>query len=80
MERIFINALKKQLSQRVKGVISVHIVNDILLVEIDLVGYCEWCYAINNLAVQMSTGLSSKIVADVIVKQYKKYILKQYFR
>ena len=27
-----------------------------------------------------SIGLSSKIVSDVIVKQYKKYILKQYFR
>ena len=80
MERIFINALKRQLSQRVKGDISVHIVNDILIVEIDLVGYCGWCYAINNLAAQMSTGLSSKIVSDVIVKRYKKYILKQYFR
>ena len=35
---------------------------------------------INNIAVQMSIGLSSKIVSDVIVKLYKKYILNQYFR
>lgn len=79
MERIFTNALKKQLKQRIKGDLSVHIVDGTLIVDIQSVGYYTWQYVINNLAVQISTGLSSRIVADVIVKQYKKYILSKHF-
>nr|DAJ17099.1 MAG TPA: Protein of unknown function (DUF1343) [Podoviridae sp. ctkBg18] len=75
MERIFTNALKKQLKQRIKGDLSVHIVDDTLIVDIQSVGYYTWQYTINNLAVQ----ISSRIVADDIVKQYKKYILSKYF-
>lgn len=79
MERIFTNALKKQLKQRIKGDLSVHIVDDTLIVDIQPVGYWAWHYTINNLAVQISTGLSSRIVADGIIKQYKKYILSAHF-
>lgn len=79
MERIFTNALKKQLKQRIKGDLSVHVVDDTLIVDIQPAGCWTWHYTINNLAVQMSTGLSSRIVSDVIVKQYKKYILSKYF-
>lgn len=80
MERIFTNALKKQLRQRIKGTISVHIIDDILIIDIDDGVFQCWRYVLNNLSVNLSVGLSSKIVSDVIVKQYKKYILKQYFR
>lgn len=79
MERISTNALKKQLKRRIKGDLSVHVVDDTLIVDIQPVGCWTWHYTINNLAVQMSTGLSSRIVADVIVKQYKKYILSEHF-
>lgn len=79
MERIFTNALKKQLRQRIKGDVSVHVKDDTLIVDIKSVGCWSWHYAINNLAVQISTGLSSGIVADVIVKQYKEYILSNHF-
>ena len=79
MERIFTKALKKQLKQRIKGDLYVHIIEDRLIVNIQPVGCWTWHYTINNLAVQMSTGLSSRIVADVIVKQYKKYILSKHF-
>lgn len=79
MEIIFTNALKKQLKQHIKGDLSVHVVDDTLIVDIQPVGCWTWHYTINNLAVQMSTGLSSRIVADVIVKQYKKYILTKHF-
>lgn len=79
MEKIFKNALKKQLSRRVKGVVSVHIVNNVLIVDINSLNGCSYHYTINNIAVQLSVGLSSKIVADVIIKQYKKCILKYYF-
>lgn len=79
MERIFTDALKKQLKQRIKGDLSVHIIDDTLVVDINPLGHWVWHYAIKNLAVQMSAGMSSRIVADVIVKQYKKYILAKYF-
>lgn len=79
MERIFTNALKKQLRQRIKGEVYVHIIDDTLIVNVNPYGIIPWHYTINNLAVQMSTGLSSRIVADVIVKQYKKYILSKHF-
>lgn len=79
MERIFTNALKKQLRQRIKGDLSVHIVDDTLIVDIYPVGCWSWHYSISNLAEQLSTGLSSRIVASVIVKKYKKYILSEHF-
>lgn len=79
MERIFRMKLKKQLQERIKGDISVHIIDDTLIIDIQPVGLWTWHYTLNNIAVQMSTGLSSRIVADVIVKQYKKYILSQHF-
>lgn len=79
MERIFTKALKKQLRQRIKGHISVHIVDDTLIIDIQPVGCRAWHYTISNLAVQMSAGLSSRIVSGVIVKQYKKYILSKHF-
>lgn len=79
MERIFTNALKKQLKQRIKGDVSVHVKDDTLIVDIQPVGFWSWHYTINNLAVQMSADLSSRIVADVIVKQYKKYIRSKHF-
>lgn len=79
MEKIFKNALKKQLSRRVKGIVYVHIVNNILIIDINSLDGCSFHYTISNIAVQLSVGLSSKIVADVIVKEYKKYILKHYF-
>lgn len=79
MERIFTNALKKQLRQRIKGDLSVHVIDDTLIVDIQSIGLLTWHYTMGNLAVQMSTGLSSRIVADVIVKQYKKHILSEYF-
>lgn len=79
MERIFTNELKKQLRQRIKGDLYVHIVDDTLIVDIKPVGCWSWRYTINNLAEQISTGLSSRNVADVIVKQYKKYIISEHF-
>lgn len=79
MEKVFRTKLKKQLRERIKGEISVHIIDDTLIIDINSLGLHPWHYIINNIAVQMSIGLSSKIVSDVIVKQYKKHILNQYF-
>lgn len=79
MERIFTNALKKQLKERIKGIIFVHIIDDTLIVDIvDSVFQC-WRYTLDNISVCLSMGLSSTNVANVIVKKYKKYILSEYF-
>lgn len=79
MERIFINGLKKQLKQRIKGTISAHIINNTLIVDIvDGVFQC-WKYTLCNISMQLASGLSSRIVADVITKEYKKYILSIHF-
>jgi hypothetical protein len=80
MERIFTNALKKALRQRIKGTISVHVANGILVVDIFDNAHKAWRYTLNNLSAKLSIGVSSKIVADVIVKEYRKYIINQYFR
>ena len=79
MERTFAKKLKKQLKDRIRGSVYIYIINDTILVEICLYGRLSWQYSIRNLAAQLSTGLSSKIVSDVIVKQYMKYILSEYF-
>lgn len=79
MEKIFRVKLKRQLQERIKGNISVHIIDDTLIIDINPLGLNPWHYTISNIAVQISIGLSVKIVSDVIVKQYRKYILNQYF-
>lgn len=79
MERIFTNTLKKQLKQRIKGAIYVYIIDDTLIVDIiDGVFQC-YRYTLCIISGQLSTGLSSKIVTDVVTKEYKKYILSQHF-
>ena len=80
MERIFTSALKKALRQRIKGTISVHASNDILIVDIFDDTHKCWRHTLNNLSDKLSKGMSSKFVAGVIVKEYRKYIINQYFR
>ena len=79
MERIFANALKKQLRRRIKGTISVHIIDDTLIIDIDDGVFQCWRYTLNNLSANLLIGLSSEIISHIIVKQYKKYISNQYF-
>lgn len=80
MEKTFRMKLKRQLQKLIKGDISVHVIDDTLIIDINPYGLHPWHYTICNIAAQLSMDLSSKIVSDVIVKQYKKYIFKQYFR
>lgn len=70
---------KKQLKQRIKGDLSVHIVDDKLVVDIQSAGLSVWRYTLYNIRVNIAMGLSSTNVANVIVKKYKKHILNQYF-
>ena len=79
MEKVFAQALKDQLRRKIRGVISVHVIEDTLIVDVHRGYNPTWRYTIANIAVQLSVGLSSRIVADVIVKAYKTHILKTYF-
>lgn len=79
MEKIFIFELKKQLNKRVKGKLSIHIINDTLIVDIYGIDSWGWRYTTAGLTIQLLTGTSSRNVADAIVKQYKKDILNEYF-
>lgn len=79
MEKVFRMHVKKYLMERIKGVISVYIIEDTLVITIQSVGRSTWQYTISNIAAQMSTSLTSRIVASVIAKEYEKYILSLYF-
>lgn len=78
-ERIFTENLKKQLHERIKGDLFVHIVDDKLVVDIQPAALCTYRYTLDNIRVNIATGLSSTNVANDTVKKYKKYILSQYF-
>lgn len=79
MEKNFTKSLKKQLRNRIKGGISVHVDNDILIIDIFDNEHKPWRYTISNLSYELSIGATSKFVADVIVKEYIKDIIKYYF-
>lgn len=79
MERLFANHVRENLNKRIKGDIYVHIKNDAMIIDIISLGCDAWHYSIRRLAVQLSTGLSSRVVSDVIVKEYRKYILSTHF-
>lgn len=79
MEKVFRMHLKKELKKRIKGKVSVHVYDDTLVIDIEPVDLSIWHYALPNLCAQLSSGVSSRIVATVIVKEYKNYILRQHF-
>lgn len=77
MNKFFADKVKEQLVNKVKGDISVHIVYDILIVEIYR-GAIMWRYTVSNISHEIITGLSSYDEAKHIIKEYKKYILALY--
>lgn len=79
MERIFVNRLKKQLRERIQGEIYVHIFDDTLIIDIDVNAMQIWKYTISDLSVKLLANLTSEIVSDVVVEQYRKYIFDRYF-
>lgn len=79
MERIFTKNLKKQLHESIKGDLTVHIIGDKLIVDIQPPGLWTWRYTLDNIRVNIAMGLSSEYAANVIVKKYKQYIISQHF-
>lgn len=79
MERIFVNRLKKQLRERIQGEIYVHIFDNTLIIDIVVNATQIWKYTISDLSVKLLANLTSEIVSDVVVEQYRKYIFDHYF-
>lgn len=79
MERIFTNNLKKELIKFVKCEVSVHIIDNTLVVHLSSNIISPFIYTLDNIAGEIVQGLSAINVAQAIVKQYKKYILNRYF-
>lgn len=79
-ERIFSARLKRELQQRVKGNISIHSIQDSLIVDIYDAHNEYWRYIVYNLHSQLVIGLSSNVLASIITKEYKKYIRNRYFK
>lgn len=79
MERIFVNRLKKQLRERIQGEIYVHIFDNTLIIDIVVNATQIWKYTISDLSVKLLANLTSEIVSDVVVEQYRKYIFDRYF-
>lgn len=80
MEQVFTRNLTRELTQRIKGVIKVHIVSDTLVVEILDRDTHLWRFTHPGVALPLSLGLTSTTMACVIVKEYRKYIIHKYFR
>lgn len=80
MYKEFADKLQKQLTRRIKGVIKVHIINDTLIIDILNRDDTTWHYATPNIAVSICMGLSTSVVADLVTKEFRKHILKTYFR
>ena len=78
--RIFSARLKRELYQRVKGDISIHAVQDNLIVDIYDKHNEYWRYIVYHLHSQLVTGLSYNVLASIITKEYKKYIRNKYFK
>lgn len=80
MEQVFTRNLVRALSQRIKGCIKAHVVNDILVVDILDRDDTAWHYTVPDIALPLSLGLTSKTMADLVTKEYRKFILHRYFR
>lgn len=79
-ERIFSARLKRELQHRVKGGISIHSIQDNLIIDIYDAHNEYWRYIVYHLHSQLVTGLSSNVLASIITKEYKKYIRNKYFK
>lgn len=79
MERIFVNRLKNKLRERIQGEIYVHIFDNTLIIDIVVNATQIWKHTISDLSVKLLSNLTSEIVSDIVVEQYRKYIFDRYF-
>jgi hypothetical protein len=81
MTEIFISNVQKELEEKIQNVhIKVYTFSGTLYVEIITISIAKWQHRINNIQSQISQGISSRYVAELITREYKKYILSIFFK
>jgi hypothetical protein len=78
-EHLFSKSLFDQLKTRVKGHVFCKVVNDILVVSIDTKEGIDYGYTMENFAHELSfKGLEAEPLAEMIVKEYRKELLRKF--
>lgn len=72
--------IKRTIVQKVKGAVSVHTINGLLVVDIVSRDGKVWRYIIEEIQLNISTEIKCIIVAKTILEQYRQFITSQYFR
>lgn len=79
-EKLFSTELYKKLKEKVKGRVFVKIKHDKLYVEITKSTDPTYEYVMNNMADHILNGLSTSYLSYSILKDYRKFVNKQYFK
>lgn len=71
--------VKKELTEGVIGAIWTQIDGDTLIVEITVEGVQVFSYKLTNIYEQIVRGITAKMIATDVVRQYTKAIRKKFF-
>ncbi len=79
MQKIFIQKVATTLKLYLKDSFKVYIENDTLFVDIVYNSKVTYKYANSNISKQIANGLYSQTVADIVARQYRKFLLSKHF-
>lgn len=79
MQKIFIQKVATTLKLYLKDSFKVYIENDTLFVDIVYNSKVTYKYANVNISNQIANGLYSQTVADIVARQYRKFLLSKHF-
>lgn len=79
MHKTFIRLVTSTLKLYLKDSFKVYIENDTLFVDIVYNSKVTYKYANSNISKQIANGLYSQTVADIVARQYRKFLLSKHF-
>lgn len=79
MEQIFSANLKEAIQQSIKGRVSVHVVNDTLIVDITTSHHTDFRFLEANISIKINRGLTSEYLSARILQAYRKFIINKFF-
>lgn len=79
MEKEIKKRLEQELAKRIKDAINVSVQGDCIIIDIAYNKVTMWHYTINKLYAKVSTTWTIKKFADIIEKEYRKYVLSRVF-
>lgn len=77
---VFCYNVKDKVSAQVRDNVHFKINNDTIVFKVDNEMGIEFTYTITNIYHHIVHGISSEIVAETIVKMYKRYIINLHFK